>query len=60
MLLHDINDQVNRYSEKILDNFNRCGMMTVTVEELYARDGTVLEANKTYYSPRTDANYTEE
>ena len=60
VLLHDINDQVNRYSEKILDNFNRCGMMTVTVEELYARDGTVLEANKTYYSPRTDANYTEE
>lgn len=52
VLLHDINEQVNKYSKKILDNFNSCGMMTVTVEELFARDGIVLEPNKTYYSTK--------
>ena len=52
VLLHDINEQVNKYSKKILDNFNSCGMMTVTVEELFARDGIALEPNKTYYSTK--------
>ena len=52
VLLHDINDQVNKYSKKILDNFNSCGMMTVTVEELFVRDGIALEPNKTYYSTK--------
>ena len=50
--MHDINDRVNQYARKILDNFNSCGMMTVTVEELFARDGIVLEPNQTYYGTR--------
>ena len=54
VLLHDINEQVNKYSKKILDNFNSCGMMTVTVEELFARDGIALEPNKTYYSTKPE------
>lgn len=54
VLLHDINDQVNKYSKKILDNFNSCGMMTVTVQELFARDGIVLEPNRTYYSTKPE------
>lgn len=52
VLMHDINDRVNQYARKILDNFNSCGMMTVTVEELFARDGIVLEPNQTYYGTR--------
>jgi len=55
VLLHDINDQVNKYSKKILDNFNSCGMMTVTVEELFAHAGIELEPNKTYYSTKPEA-----
>ena len=60
VLLHDINDQVNKYSKKILDNFNSCGMMTVTVEELFAHAGIKLEPNKTYYSTKPDQEETEE
>ena len=52
VLMHDINDRVNQYAKKILDNFNSCGIMTVTVEELFARDGIVLEPNQTYYGTR--------
>lgn len=54
VLLHDINDQVNKYSKKIFENFNSCGMMTVTVEELFAHAGIALEKNKTYYSTKPD------
>ena len=54
VLMHDINDQVNKYSKKIFENFNSCGMMTVTVEELFAHAGIALEKNKTYYSTKPD------
>ena len=54
VLMHDINPKVNQYSKKILDNFNSCGMMTVTVEELFARDGIALEPNRTYYSTKPE------
>lgn len=54
VLMHDINDQVNKYSKKIFENFNSCGMMTVTVEELFAHAGIELEPNKTYYSTKPD------
>lgn len=56
VLLHDINPKVNRYSRKILDDFERRGVMTVTVEELFARDGIALEPNRTYYSVNSESH----
>ena len=59
VLMHDINDQVHKYTKKILEHYNASGVMTVTVEELFAHHGVALEANRTYFSVKRETEAAE-
>lgn len=52
VLMHDINPYAPRYTKLIVERFNEKGILAVTVDDLFARDGVELEPDHIYY--RTD------
>lgn len=51
VLLHETNEAVCRYTERILRHFEEKGFLFVTVQELFEMRGVPLEADRVYYSP---------
>lgn len=51
VLMHDLNPYARQYSARILKSLTDRGFLLVTLEELYAREGIVLEHETVYFSP---------
>ena len=51
VLMHDLNSECPRYTEKILASLNEQGYLCVTVEELFPAAGVPMESNRIYFSP---------
>ena len=51
VLMHDLNSECPRYTNKILTSLCEQGYLCVTVEELFIACGVPLEENRVYFSP---------
>lgn len=51
VLMHDINPNCANYTKRILEALSGQGYLFVTVEELFAREGVVPQANHVYMRP---------
>lgn len=51
ILLHETNEEVCDYTERILRHFEAQGFLFVTVQELFEMRGVPLEADRVYFSP---------
>ena len=50
VLMHDINNNCPRYTQRILESLTSQGFLLVSVEELFLDAGIALEPGKVYYS----------
>ena len=50
VLMHDINNNCPRYTQRILESLTVRGFLLVSVEELFLDAGIALEPGKVYYS----------